>query len=134
MKSLNRVTLLGHVGQEPKVSYPETGRTVARFSVATSRTYKQGNEAKEETEWHAVVAFGGLADIVDQHVQKGRQLYVEGRLQSRKWTDNDGNQRHATEVMAEEVVLLGQRATNEEGIGSEKRGSPQTRRASAAPA
>ncbi len=107
--SLNKVTLLGHLGKDPEIRSMQNGNEVATFTIATSESWKDKNtgERKEKTEWHRVVIFSqGLVGIVKNYVKKGSKVYVEGALQTRKWTDKDGNDKYTTEV-----VLQGFNAT-----------------------
>jgi single-strand DNA-binding protein len=99
-RSLNKVQLIGNVGQEPDVRFTQDGRPIANLSIATSDTWtdKQGQK-QEITEWHRVVAFGKLAEIIQQYVHKGSKLFIEGKLQTRKWTDNQGMDKYTTEIV-----------------------------------
>ena len=108
MKSLNRVTLIGNLGQDPEVKYMQSGDAVASFSLATSESWKDktSGEAQERTEWHRCVAWRKLAEIVGQYAKKGQKLYVEGRLTTRKWTDKEGQERYTTEIQVNDVILL----------------------------
>lgn len=110
MASVNRVIILGNVGKEPEVRYLPNGDAAVNLSVATSRNWKDkdGNR-QEETEWHRVSFFGKLAEIVGEYVKKGKPLYVEGRLKTRKWADKDGVEKYTTEIIAESMQLLGGR-------------------------
>ena len=97
---LNKVQLIGHLGQDPEMRQTNSGDAVANFSIATSERWKdKAGERQEKTEWHRVVAFGKLADIIGQYVGKGSKIYVEGKLQTRKWVDNTGADRYSTEVV-----------------------------------
>ena len=108
-KSVNKVTLLGNVGKAPEAKALPSGAMVANFSIATSYRYKaKSGEWQESTEWHNVVAYGKLADIIREYVGKGSKLYVEGRLTTRSWEDRDtGKKNYRTEIVAEDVTLLG---------------------------
>jgi single-strand DNA-binding protein len=99
-RSLNKVQLIGNVGQEPEVRFTQDGRPIANLSIATSESWndKQGQK-QEKTEWHRVVAFGKLAEIIQQYVHKGSKLFIEGKLQTRKWTDNQGQDKYTTEIV-----------------------------------
>ena len=115
--SLNKVMLIGNVGKDPDVRYLETNPSnpgnnakVASFPLATSERYRDRNgELRENTEWHNVVVWRGNADVVEKFVRKGTQLYVEGRLRTRQWTDQTGNKRYTTEVVVDTLQLLGKR-------------------------
>jgi single-strand DNA-binding protein len=113
-RGVNKVILLGNLGKDPELSYLPSGQSVAKFSLATSRKFKDKNgELKDETEWHNIVAWGKLGEIAAQYLKKGRQAYIEGRISSRKWEDREGKQRTTVEIVADEVVLVGGRG--EEG-------------------
>lgn len=100
MSSVNKVILLGRLGQDPEIREMQNGDSCANLSLATSQKWKdQNGEMQEKTEWHRVVIFGKLADVVDKYLKKGSQVYFEGRLQTRKWTDKQGNARYSTEVI-----------------------------------
>ena len=109
-RSLNKVTLIGHLGRDPEVRYTSSGSAVANFSLATNESWRSREGTDEErTEWHKIVAFGKLGEICGQYLAKGRQVYIEGRLQTRDWQDRDGNKRTTTEVVANEMIMLGGR-------------------------
>lgn len=109
---VNKVILIGNVGTDPEVRAMEGGTKVARLRLATTERFRdrQTNENKEHTEWHTVTLWRGLADVVDRFVHKGSQIYVEGRLRTREWTDQQGNKRYSTEILADTMNLLGRRA------------------------
>lgn len=109
-RGLNKVMIIGHVGREPEMRYTPSGRPVTSFSVATSRTWTSAEgERREETEWFNIVAWGTLAEICKSHLSKGQQVYVEGRLQTRGWEDETGKKHFRTELVANEMILLGDR-------------------------
>ncbi len=109
-RGLNKVMIIGHVGREPEMRYTPGGRPVTSFSVATSRSWTSSDgERREETEWFNVVAWGTLAEICKTHLSKGQQVYVEGRLQTRGWQDDTGKKHFRTELVANEMILLGDR-------------------------
>ena len=109
-RGLNKVMIIGHVGREPEMRYTPGGRPVTSFSVATSRTWTSTEgERREETEWFNIVAWGTLAEICKTHLSKGQQVYVEGRLQTRGWEDENGKKHFRTELVANEMILLGDR-------------------------
>ena len=113
MASLNRAFLIGNVGNDPEVRYlnNEQGKFTS-FRLATTERYKDRNgDVKENTEWHQIVAWGKMADIVEKFVKKGSQLYVEGKITTRKWTDKDGNDRYTTEIRTEGIQILGKKET-----------------------
>ena len=108
---LNEVKLIGNLGADPEVRSMPSGDPIANVNVATSRRWKDRNtnERKEETEWHRVVFFGGLAKIASEYLKKGSQIYVKGRLRTHKWQGQDGQDRYTTEIVAEELLMLGRR-------------------------
>jgi len=109
-RGLNKVMIIGHLGRDPELRYTPSGRPVASFSVATTRTWTSSEgERREETEWFNVVAWGTLAEICKSHLIKGQQVYVEGRLQTRGWEDENGTRHYRTELVANEMILLGDR-------------------------
>ena len=115
-RGLNKVMLIGRLGRDPEMRYTPSGRPVTTFSLATSRTWNTSEgERRTETEWFTVVAWGSLAEICKQYLVKGQQVYVEGRLQTRHWEDNDGNKHSATEIVANEMIMLGDRHENNHG-------------------
>ena len=104
----NHVQLIGNVGQEPTVTNLESGKKVARLSLATNENYKDGKGEKQtDTNWHTIVAWGKVADIVEKYVTKGKEIGVTGKLKTRTYTTDDGNQRYVTEVVANEILLFG---------------------------
>jgi single-strand DNA-binding protein len=113
-RGLNKVIIIGIVGRDPEMRYTPSGRPVTSFSVATSRTWVSAEgERREETEWFNVVAWGNLAEICKGHLSKNQQVYVEGRLQTRGWEDEHGKKHFRTEVVANEMILLGDRRTQQ---------------------
>ena len=109
-RGLNKVIIIGIVGRDPEMRYTPSGRPVTSFSVATSRTWVSAEgERREETEWFNVVAWGNLAEICKAHLTKNQQVYVEGRLQTRGWEDETGKKHFRTELVANEMILLGDR-------------------------
>jgi single-strand DNA-binding protein len=109
-RGLNKVMIIGHLGRDPEMRYTPSGRPVTTFSVATSRSWHSADgERHEETEWFNIVAWGSLAEICNQHLRKGQQVYVEGRLQTRRWEDTEGNKHFTTELVAKEMIMLGDR-------------------------
>ncbi|PCJ91301.1 MAG: single-stranded DNA-binding protein [Flavobacteriaceae bacterium] len=104
----NHVQLIGNVGQEPTITNLESGKKVARFSLATNEHYKNGKGEKQtDTNWHTVVAWGKTAEIIEKFVTKGKEVGITGKLKTRSYTTNDGNERYVTEVEATEILLLG---------------------------
>lgn len=117
---INKVILVGNVGMDPEVRTMENGVKVARLRVATTERYfnRQTNEAREHTEWHTVILWRSLADVADRLLHKGSQIYVEGHLRTREWTDNSNNKRTSTEIEAETMKLLGRRDNNGQNSGT----------------
>ena len=111
MASVNKVILIGNCGRDPEVRYTPNGNAVCNVTVATSRQWKNkdSGEKQEETEWHRVVFYDRLAEIAGEYLKKGRSVYVEGRLKTRKWQDKDGAEKYTTEIIAMEMQLLGSR-------------------------
>lgn len=109
MASVNKAIIVGHLGKEVEMRYTASGEAIANFSVATSESWKDKNsgEKKEQTEWHKISFFGKLAEICGQYLKKGSQVYIEGSLRSRKWTDQNGVERYTTEIRGEEMKMLG---------------------------
>ncbi|RMF46937.1 MAG: single-stranded DNA-binding protein [Anaerolineae bacterium] len=107
-RSLNKVLLIGRLGRDPEMRYTPSGRPVTTFSMATTRTWtNHEGERRTETEWFNIVAWGNLAEICKQYLHKGQQVYIEGRLQTRQWEDNEGKKRTSTEIVAQEMIMLG---------------------------
>jgi single-strand DNA-binding protein len=114
-RGLNKVMIIGNLGRDPEMRYTPSGRPVTTFSVASTRSWVASDgERHEETEWFNIVCWGSLAEICNQYLQKGRQVYIEGRLQSRRWEDSEGRKHFTTEVVAQEMIMLGDRREEEE--------------------
>jgi len=110
MASVNKVILIGNLGRDPEVRYMPDGGAITNISIATTENWKDKNgEKQEKTEWHRVAFFGKLAEIAGEYLKKGSQVYVEGRLQTRKWQDKDGNDKYTTEIVADRMQMLGSR-------------------------
>ncbi|MGC9162711.1 MAG: single-stranded DNA-binding protein [Thiomonas sp.] len=111
MASVNKVILIGNLGRDPETRYAPSGAAICNITLATTRNWKDktSGEKREETEWHRVVFYDRLAEIAGEYLKKGRPVYVEGRLKTRKWTDKDGVEKYTTEIIAEEMQLLGSR-------------------------
>lgn len=109
MSGVNKVIVLGRLGQEPEMRYTQGGEAIARLSLATSSRYKDKatGEPREDTEWHRAVCFGRTAEIAGQYLTKGRECYLEGRLKTRKWQDSTGQDRYTTEIVVEQLTLIG---------------------------
>ena len=117
-RGVNKVTLIGNLGNDPEVRYSGNGNAVANVSLATAESWrdKDSGEQQERTEWHRVVFFGRLAEIVSEYLHKGSQIYVEGRLQTNKWQDKEGNDRYTTQIVANEMQMLGGRGGTSNNI------------------
>ena len=123
--SVNKVILVGRLGKDPEVRYASSGVAVCNFTMATNRTYKdKQGERKDETEWHRVAAFARTAEICGEYLKKGSQIYIEGRLQTRKWQDKDGNDRWSTEVVTDTMRMLDSRG-GDSGGGAQRNSSSQ---------
>jgi len=111
-RGVNKVILIGNLGRDPEVRYSPSGSAVTNITLATSESWKDKNsgEKQEKTEWHRVVFFGRLAEIAGEYLKKGSQVFVEGRLQTRKWQDKEGQDRYTTEIVANEMQMLGSRS------------------------
>ena len=115
--SVNKVILVGNLGKDPELRYTASGTAVCNFSIATTESYKDrdGNR-QEKTEWHNIVVWRQLAEICGKYLTKGKQIYIEGKLQTRKWEDRDGNTRYSTEIVADQMQMLG-RAGDDSNAG-----------------
>ncbi|MBM4166519.1 MAG: single-stranded DNA-binding protein [Ignavibacteria bacterium] len=112
-KSLNKVTLIGHLGKDPEIRYTKSGMAVASFSLATNATWQdQDGNQQEKTEWHNIIAWTKLAEICQQWLKKGHQIYLEGRLQTRNWDDNAGVKHYITEIVMNDMIMLGGKRDN----------------------
>ena len=108
MKGINKVIIVGTLGNDPEVRYMKNGDAVANISIATSESWKdKSGEKVEKTEWHKAVLYRGLGDIAGKYLKKGSQVYIEGKIQTRKWQDKDGQDRYTTEIVAREMQMLG---------------------------
>jgi single-strand DNA-binding protein len=131
MASINKVILIGNLGRDPEVRYAPSGAAIANVTIATTRQWKSKDtgEKQEETEWHRVVFYDRLAEVVGEYLKKGRQVYVEGRLKTRKWTDKDGVEKYTTEIIADEMKMLGNReggGGGMGGMGGDEGGAPRS--------
>ncbi|MBT9394550.1 single-stranded DNA-binding protein [Hymenobacter sp. NST-14] len=128
MASVNKVILIGHLGKDPEVRHLEGGNSVANFTIATNEYYKdkQGTRV-ERTEWHNIAAWRGLAELAEKYLRKGQQVYVEGRIRTRQYQDKENQTRYVTEIIAEELSLLGHRP------GSGPQGAPAAETSAEAP-
>lgn len=137
MASVNKVILIGNLGRDPEVRYAPSGSAICNVSIATTRNWKDktSGERQEETEWHRVVFYDRLAEIAGEYLKKGKSVYVEGRLKTRKWTDKDGVEKYTTEIIAQEMTMLGGREGGMGGGGGgmdDGGGAPAPRSAPAA--
>lgn len=120
MASVNKVILVGNLGRDPEVRYMPNGDAVANYSIATTETWKDKNGMRQEkTEWHNIVMYRRLAEIAGEYLKKGSSVYIEGRLQTRKWQDKQGNDRYTTEIVADQMQMLGGRNSGGGGGGYE---------------
>ena len=104
---LNKVMIIGNLGKDPEIRYTQSGSAVASFNVATTERFKDKNgQQQDQTEWHRIVAWGRLAEICGEYLHKGSKVYIEGKLQTRKWTDQNGNEKYTTEIIAREMKML----------------------------
>ena len=138
-RGVNKVILVGNLGAEPETRYGASGNAITNIRIATSESWtdRQTNERRENTEWHRVVMFGRLAEIAEQYLHKGRQVYIEGRIQTRKWQGQDGQDRYTTEIVANEMQMLGGRGDTGGDADDWSRGSgrpPQSAAGGRAPA
>lgn len=126
--SVNKVILVGNLGKDPELRYTASGTAVANFSLATTERYKdRDGQTQEKTEWHNIVVWRQLAEICGKYLQKGKQVYIEGRIQTRAYDDKDGNKRYITEIVADQMRMLG-RAGDENSGGGTPRREPQQER------
>jgi single-strand DNA-binding protein len=134
-RGVNKAIIVGTLGQDPDVKYTANGAPVVNVSVATNESWKdrQSGEMQERTEWHRIVIFGKLAEIAAQYLKKGSQAYFEGRIQTRKWQDNEGKDRYSTEIVANEMQMLGGRSSggSEPSAPYEPAAKPQSKPAAA---
>ena len=116
-RGVNKVILVGNLGQKPEMRYTATQTAVANISIATSESWKdkESGENRDKTEWHRVVFFGNLAEIAERYLDKGSSVYVEGKIQTRKWQDKEGKDRWTTEILGNQLTMLGSRNSNDSG-------------------
>ena len=119
-RGVNKVILVGNLGQKPEMRYTATQTAVANLSIATTESWKdkESGENRDKTEWHRVVFFGNLAEIAEKYLDKGSSVYVEGKIQTRKWQDNDGNDKWTTEVLGNQLTMLGSRPSSDSSMQS----------------
>jgi single-strand DNA-binding protein len=115
MAGVNKVILVGNLGKDPEVRYLDNGVAVANFSLATTENYKnKQGERVSQTEWHNIVLWRGLAEVAEKFLKKGSSIYIEGKIKNRKWEDKDGNTRYNTEILADNMTMLGAKPSSEE--------------------
>ena len=125
--SVNKVILIGRLGADPEVRYTQNGQAVANFNVATHESWKdRDGQPQEKTEWHRIVVWGRQAETCAEYLKKGREAYVEGRLETRQWQDREGNDRYTTEIKAQTVRFLGGRQNDGGGYANDRGGRPQS--------
>jgi len=123
MRGVNKVILIGNLGRDPEIRYTQSGTAVANLNLATSDSWKDAQgQRQERTEWHRVVAWDKLAEIAKEYLSKGKQVYIEGRLQTRSWEDKEGHKRTTTEIRADQMVMLGGRGGDGGARGEEPPG------------
>ena len=133
MASVNKVILLGNLGRDPETRYTTSGDPVTNLRIATTEQWKdKSGEKQERTEWHTVVLFGRQAEVAGEYLKKGRSVYIEGRLQTRKWQDKDGQDRYSTEIVADRMQLIG--SARDAGAGGDVEFGSAPARTGAAPA
>ena len=132
-RGINKVIIVGNLGQDPETRYMPSGKAVTNLRIATSESWKdkQTGEQREQTEWHSVVMYDRLAEIAAEYLRKGSQVYVEGKLRTRKWQDKEGRDRYTTEIQANEMQMLGGKGGGG-GAGTESRAEPREPRAAGA--
>ena len=122
MSSVNKVILIGNLGKDPETRYMPDGAAITNFSIATTDSWKdKSGEKQEKTEWHRISTFQKLAEICGKYLKKGSQVYIEGRLQTRKWTDKDGVEKYSTEIIADRMQMLGGKPAGESGQRNEQK-------------
>ena len=133
-RGINKAILIGHLGADPETRYMPSGGAVANIRMATTESWrdKSSGDMQERTEWHSVAMFGRLAEIAAEYLRKGSQVYIEGRIRTRKWQDRDGNDRYTTEIVANEMQMLGGRTGAGAGAGAPARSAPAQAPAQAA--
>ena len=121
---INKAILVGNLGADPEIRYTPSGMAVANFRIATSETFTKDGQKDTKTEWHRIVAFGKLAEICSEYLSKGKQVYIEGKIQTRKWTDKDGNDKYTTEILANQMQMLGAASPSEGTDFDKEAGAP----------
>ncbi|MBL7883417.1 MAG: single-stranded DNA-binding protein [Bacteroidia bacterium] len=127
MAGVNKVILVGNLGKDPEVRHLEGGATVANFPLATTENFKDKNgNRQEQTEWHNIVVWRGLADVAEKYLKKGMTIYLEGKLRTRSWDDKEGNKRYTTEVVGETFTILSKKENTSTGSAEDHSSSPKT--------
>ncbi|MEZ7901315.1 MAG: single-strand DNA-binding protein [Urechidicola sp.] len=126
MAGVNKVILIGNLGKDPEVRHLESGAVVANFPIATSETYKDRKTGEKitQTEWHNIVIWRGLAEVAEKYLKKGNSVYIEGKLRTRSWDDKEGNKRYTTEIVADNMTMLG--GKSDSGSSSDNSGSQES--------
>jgi single-strand DNA-binding protein len=129
MANLNKAHIIGYLGGDPEVKYMPNGDAVANFSLATTERWKDkaSGENKDATEWHRITFYGKLAEIAGEYLKKGMQVYIEGKIRTRKWQDKSGQDRYSTEIIAEQMQMLGRKDDVDSGVAQQQQKSPQQR-------
>lgn len=124
--SLNKATLIGHLGKDPEMRYMPSGEAIANFSIATSESWtdKASGDKKEKTEWHRCTAWGKLAEVFGQYIKKGSKVYVEGKIETRKWTDKENVERFTTEIRVDRMIMLDRKGEGGDGASSTSTSRP----------
>ena len=127
MNGVNKAIILGNLGKDPEMRYTADSKAVANLTIATSEKWKDKNtgQQQEKTEWHRVVAFGKLAEIMEQYLAKGSQVYIEGKIQTRKWQDQQGQDRYTTEIVAKDMQMVGGKPQGQQNAAPAQQSAPQ---------
>lgn len=126
MPGVNKVMLIGNLGKDPEVRYLDNGVAVANFSLATTESYKnKEGERVSQTEWHNIVLWRGLAEVAEKYLRKGGSVYIEGKIKTRKWEDKDGNTRYSTEILADNMTMLGGKPASEDTTENDSQSDPK---------
>lgn len=137
MSGVNKVILVGNLGKDPEVRYLENGTAVANFPIATSESYKDRNGNRvDQTEWHNIVLWRGLAEVAEKYLKKGNQVFIEGKIRTRSWDDKDGNKRYTTEIVGDQMTMLGGRPSDNQDSGYQSQpqsSAPQVNESNPAP-
>ncbi|MBN2232869.1 MAG: single-stranded DNA-binding protein [Deltaproteobacteria bacterium] len=124
MAGVNKAILVGRLGADPEVKYGTSGTPITTFNLATTETWNRDGQKEERTEWHRIVTFGKLAEICGRYLNKGKQIYIEGRIQTRSWEDKDGNKRWTTEIIANQMQMLGSPGDSPSSSATGETGQP----------